>query len=180
LSVYVTHEWNTGDNFNEAAVDAWDARIDNAFAAHEVTLAGLQDSIDALANALGETPEGRVSVLENLIQKVPTSPNASAISSADDYTLDETDIGTEIITRVNNAAKTYTLNNITSTAGDCIFITNAGTGMLTIHVGSGVTLRSPISTVAGPGDLDVTSTIWSLIRLRKVSAGIWQCNGDLG
>lgn len=157
----------TNDDFNDLEQRIKSA--DNATAAAIAAISG--------AGGLIPTLDVRLAQLEADMPRVKPSANSPA---ANTYTLQTTDIGTEVQTLVNATAKVWTLNNITAVAGSIIVIGNNGSGTLTIAIPAGLTLRSKIGTVVGPGSLLISTVAFTEQRLRKESAGFWKVSGELG
>ncbi len=167
MSVFVRHDTATGDIANEGYFDSLDQRIDDAFAAHEATLAGMQSTLDGLDDGAGN---GSVPDLQKAVNRLSASP--STITDA--YTLQTQDVGTLVSTLINGNAKTFTVPNSITVAGELIFIDNNGTGTLTFALGSGTTA------IRSRGGILTSTQQWARMVLRKESSGVYKLSGEIG
>ena len=127
----------------------------------------------------GTTPDGteKLHVIQGANSRRLTTADVAAIGLAFNtqvgtaYTAVATDRG-KWIRFTNASAVTFTINSGVHTAGDEITLEQAGTGVVTVTAGAGVTVNSR-------GSLIATNGPYAVATLKCISSSVFTLVGDL-
>jgi hypothetical protein len=167
MSDYTTHTWSNGDDFDAAATNGWDGRIDDLATAHEATQTAIQGDVTAA--------EGDISALQLLAITAPVSPTGVLGSGSFPYTLHLVDAGCVLpVTAASGTITVPTNASVDFETGTVIEIEHGGSGTLTFAAAGGVTIRSR-------GGVLTVTTQYSVVRLRQTTTlNTWWLSGELG